>query len=225
MALALEHPIRLDLLSRFPLAADQGAHSEILNVRLLVPSLMTPVPGRYRRAGPSLSLQTRQARVDPADEKRSGLARALTSISIFLLVLVVTLSPEAKAVPSFTRQTGLQCNVCHSNPPELTAFGRKFKLEGYTLTKPDTTIEDQDKDLKLNRNVPISIMILLSNTTTDKRVPNAQNSTAGFPQAISLFLAGEISPHLGAMVQLTYSGDSDHFGLDNTDIRYARHTT
>jgi hypothetical protein len=27
------------------------------------------------------------------------------------------------------------------------------------------------------------------------------------------------------MVQVTYSGQSDHFGLDNTDIRYAKHTT
>ena len=54
--------------------------------------------------------------------------------------------PKALAVPSFTRQTGLVCTVCHSNPPELTAFGRKFKLEGYTLTdkKADTTIDDKD---------------------------------------------------------------------------------
>ncbi len=227
MALALEQSICLDPLSRSPLArdlaADRGARSEILKVRPSVPSLMTPVPDRYRRAGASLFLQTRDAGV--ADAKRAALARALTNIGIVLLVLVVTLSPEAKAVPSFTRQTGLQCNVCHSNPPELTAFGRKFKLEGYTLTKPDTTIEDQDKDLKLNRYVPISIMLLFSNTTTDTRVPNAQNTTAGFPQALSLFLAGEISPHLGGLVQVTYSGESDHFSLDNTDIRYAKHTT
>ena len=51
------------------------------------------------------------------------------------LVLVAMGCPDAQAVPSFTRQTGLKCNVCHSNPPELTAFGRKFKLEGYTLTE------------------------------------------------------------------------------------------
>lgn len=227
--MALEQPNRFDNLSRShhsrDFAAGRGARSQILRAKPLVPSLMTRVPGRYRSAGASPSLQTRHAGVGTADEKRAALAHALTSISIFLLVLLVTLSPEAKAVPSFTRQTGLQCNVCHSNPPELTAFGRKFKLEAYTLTKSDATIEDQDKDLKLNRYVPISIMVLLSNTTTDVHVPNAQNSTAGFPQAISLFLAGEIAPHLGGLVQVTYSGESDHFSLDNTDIRYARHTT
>ena len=89
--------------------------------------------------------------------------------------------PEARAVPSFTRQTGLQCNVCHSNPPELTAFGRKFKLEGYTLTakKADTTIED--KDLKIDRYLPISVMLLVNDTITNTRVPDAQNGSAGFP--------------------------------------------
>ena len=138
---------------------------------------------------------------------------------------MASLCPEAQAVPSFARQTGLTCNVCHSNPPELTAFGRKFKLEAYTLTekKPDTTIED--KDLKMSRYFPLSVMLLFSDTATNTAVPGAQNGNAEFPQALSLFFAGEISPHLGAMVQVTYSHQSDHFTLDNTDIRYARHTT
>ncbi len=149
-----------------------------------------------------------------------------TSMSgLVFLVVMVSLCPDAKAVPSFARQTGLTCKVCHSNPPELTAFGRKFKLEGYTLTdkKPDTTIEE--KDLKMSRYFPLSVMLLLSDTAAHTAVPGAQNGNAEFPQALSLFFAGEISPHLGAMVQATYSQQSDRITLDNTDIRYARHTT
>jgi hypothetical protein len=156
--------------------------------------------------------------------KRARLA--CTPISgLVLLALIVGSSTDALAVPSFSRQTGLKCSVCHSNPPELTAFGRKFKLEGFTLTdkKADTSIED--KDLKINRYFPISVMLLLSDTGTKTAVPGAQRGNAGFPQALSLFLAGEISPNLGGMVQGTYSHQSDHFTLDNTDIRYAKHTT
>ncbi|PYO90056.1 MAG: hypothetical protein DMD66_03710 [Gemmatimonadetes bacterium] len=37
-------------------------------------------------------------------------------------------------IPSFSRQTGLACNVCHTAFPMLTAFGRQFKLNAYTLT-------------------------------------------------------------------------------------------
>ena len=81
--------------------------------------------------------------------------------SLVSLVVMASLCPDAQAVPSFARQTGLTCNVCHSNPPELTAFGRKFKLEAYTLTekKPDMTIED--KDLKMSRYFPLSVMLLV----------------------------------------------------------------
>src|ERR1700693_1223507 len=155
---------------------------------------------------------------------RAELVCTLTS-GVVLLGLIVSLPSDTRAVPSFSRQTGLKCSVCHSNPPELTAFGRKFKLEGYTLTdkKTDTSIEG--KDLKISRYFPISAMLLLSDTATKTTVPGTQNGTAGFPQQLSLFLAGEMSPHLGGMVQVTYDHSSDHITLDNTDIRYARHTT
>jgi len=148
-----------------------------------------------------------------------------TSIGgLVLLGLIATVCPEAQAVPSFTRQTGLKCNVCHSHPPELTAFGRKFKLEGYTLTDK-VAMAIEDKDLTISRSVPIAVMLLASHTSANTAVPGAQSGNAGFPQALSLFLAGQMAPHLGAMVQVTYSHQSDHLTLDNTDIRYARHTT
>jgi hypothetical protein len=41
-------------------------------------------------------------------------------------------SPSASAVPSFARQTGRPCATCHIVFPELTPFGRRFKLGGYT---------------------------------------------------------------------------------------------
>ena len=40
----------------------------------------------------------------------------------------------AHAVPSFTRQTGVACEQCHTVAygPALTPYGRQFKLNGYT---------------------------------------------------------------------------------------------
>ena len=142
-----------------------------------------------------------------------------------LSTLGIVCTERANAVPSFSRQTGLACNVCHSNPPELTAFGRLFKLNGYTMTdlKADSTIGDH-KDLKINKYIPFSAMFLIDDTFTQKDQPGAQNGNVEFPQAFSIFLAGMIAPHFGGMVQATYSHQSDHFGLDNTDFRYANHT-
>src|SRR5206468_7169005 len=47
----------------------------------------------------------------------------------------------AHAVPSFARQTGLECMACHVSWPELTATGRQFKLGGYTLSQAPTLSE------------------------------------------------------------------------------------
>ena len=141
------------------------------------------------------------------------------------VILIVGSCRDTQAVPSFSRQTGLACNVCHSNPPELTSFGRTFKLNGYTLTDASGNSTIESKDLKINRYFPISVMLLLADTSVKTDVPGTQNSSAEFPQALSLFLAGEFAPHFGGQVQATYSHQSDHVTLDNTDLRYANHTT
>jgi len=137
-------------------------------------------------------------------------------------VLVFFFLRNASAVPSFARQTGLSCNVCHSNPPELTAFGRNFKLKGYVLA--DTTATDKvgnTKDLLLSRYIPLSAMVLLSNTSSQRKQPGTQNNSAGFPQQLSLFLVGGYASHFGGLAQITYSHADDKFGMDNTDLRYA----
>src|SRR5438445_546386 len=39
----------------------------------------------------------------------------------------------ARAIPAFARQTGQACVACHVSFPELTPYGRMFKLSGYTI--------------------------------------------------------------------------------------------
>ena len=48
-------------------------------------------------------------------------------------VCIVGVRP-AQALPSYARQTGQQCAACHNGFPELTPYGRLFKLNGYTFT-------------------------------------------------------------------------------------------
>jgi hypothetical protein len=143
-------------------------------------------------------------------------------LSVFSLAFLLAVHPRASAVPSFARQTGLSCNMCHSNPPELNAFGRKFKLNGYSMVdlKPDATIDGNN--LKINRYFPFSAMLILSDAASNKGQPGTQNGSVQFPQALSLFLSGEIAPHFGGFLQATYSHQDDHFGLDNTDLRYTQ---
>jgi hypothetical protein len=136
--------------------------------------------------------------------------------------------PRAYGVPSFARQTGLACSSCHTTPPELTPLGRLFKLNGYTMggikeiTSPGGQAEAK---LSLLQWLPLSAFFQISNTSTNQPQPGTQNGSFELPQAASLFLAGAMATHVGAFIQVTYSGQDDHFSWDNTDIRYSNQKT
>jgi hypothetical protein len=152
-----------------------------------------------------------------------------------LLVLLPLLcwAVPAAAVPSFARQTGMACAACHTVFPELTPFGREFKLNGYVLDNikqiKGITTENRET-LSLNSLPPLSLMLQISYTHTGRALPDsavsgalAKDGDVLFPQQASFFYAGKIADNLGAFVQLTYDGAEDHFGIDNTDIRYTKH--
>ena len=147
--------------------------------------------------------------------------------------LCVSLASPSRAVPSFARQTGMTCAACHTVFPELTPFGREFKLNGYVLDniKQVTGIDTSNRStLALNAIAPISLMLQVSYTHTSTALPDpnitgalAKDGDLLFPQQASFFYAGKIADELGAFIQMTYSGVSNSFGWDNTDVRYAHH--
>jgi hypothetical protein len=147
---------------------------------------------------------------------------------LFAILFIAFLRvPKASAVPSYARQTGFPCKSCHLMPPELTALGRAFKLNGYTMAgKPTVTSKGTKRDsgLEILESFPLSVIFDTSFTATNSPQPGTQNGNFQFPQDASLFLAGAWAPHVGSFVQVTYDTQSDHFSWDNTDIRYANAT-
>jgi hypothetical protein len=130
-------------------------------------------------------------------------------------------------IPSFSRQTGLACTQCHTTFPYLTPFGRRFKLNGYTLTGL-RLIEAGDtgpRTLKLDLISPVSTMVVASLTQVKRSQPGSQNGNVEFPQQASLFLGEAISPNLGTFLQFTYDAAGGSFHVDNADIRYASKRT
>lgn len=132
------------------------------------------------------------------------------------VALGIAWSLPAAAVPSYARQTGQACSGCHVGAfgPQLNAFGREFKLRGYTMTGGEISA------------FPVSAMLVASDTHTSK----AQSGPAGpydgsnnntSLQQLSLFLAGRVSEHIGVFSQVTYSDIDRHVAMDNYDIRYA----
>ncbi len=153
---------------------------------------------------------------------RGAAAAALAGASLLLAA-----SP-ASAIPSFARQTRLPCSACHTQFPELTEMGRNFKLNGYVLRSIDAVeVADTLGHQQLLLNLPsiLSIMFQASATTTAKAMPGAKNFSVFLPDQLSLFLAGEIGPKLGAFVQVTMDPQSGTLGIDNTELRFATPAT
>lgn len=135
---------------------------------------------------------------------------------LLTLIGLPGLSGTALAIPSYARQTQQPCTSCHIGGfgPELTAFGRQFKLMGYTMKVGDST------------NVPLSAMLVESFTHTKKA--QTESPASGFGtndnfelQQLSLFLGGRLTDHLGVFSQATYSQNGGVLGWDNADLRYA----
>ena len=93
---------------------------------------------------------------------------ALGTLGAVAVLLALGAGP-ARAIPSFARQTKLPCSACHTQFPELNAFGRVFKLNGYTLRMIET-IESADtsghSDLSINLMPLPSVMVQASETFT-----------------------------------------------------------
>jgi hypothetical protein len=145
-----------------------------------------------------------------------------------LLAVLAVMAPvkDARAVPSFARQTGLSCFECHTVYPELTPFGREFKLNGYVMSRIGKPYEFPP---------PLAGMIVASLTHMDTELPpgyftrqwsnhilSNSNDVLTLPEEANVFYAGRIYGPTGAFIQGTFEGDTNSFHLDMTDIRFAK---
>lgn len=141
---------------------------------------------------------------------------AIVSLTLPLLLA----APVAHALPAFARQTGQNCVACHAGGqfPELTSYGRFFKLTGYTIG---------------SRAVPISAMGVASFSKSSDPSADAAfaKDAAAIFQTGSIFVAGKVNENSGIFAQVTYNNydnqnpDSGRWqgrwASDNFDLRYA----
>lgn len=134
---------------------------------------------------------------------------------VYLLLLIVLLyADNSAAVPSYARQTGQECAACHVGGfgPQLTPYGIKFKLGGYTDTGGE------------GRQIPLSAMVVASMTHMDKDASEkpakhySPNNNVSL-QEVSAFVAGRFSDNVGAFAQFTYGEPDRQVAFDNIDIR------
>ena len=145
----------------------------------------------------------------------------LLSLFTGLLTLAV---PSAQAVPSMSRQTGYECARCHAGYPELTNFGRQFKLGGYAMS----SVKWDEKPLA--ERLPVSAALQLSRTRTSETSAGG-TTPSDFPhdgrviaQTAALYYGGKITNNSGALIQYNYDGIEKKWGMEMFDVRYADST-
>jgi hypothetical protein len=114
--------------------------------------------------------------------------RASAKCAGLLLMVAVAMTfvaGSAQAIPAFNRQTGQNSVACHAGGqfPELTPYGRCFKMLGYTIGE---------------RSIPLSAMAVASVS----RVANTSKSddpAADFQKNGSLIGVGARIPPSGSM--------------------------
>lgn len=144
-------------------------------------------------------------------------------IKMVASLLLGVASLEGHAVPNYARQTGEPCSSCHTVAPELTAFGRNFKLNGFVLTKqPQITAKD-GIPVSLSSLPALGLELDVADTFTKTNQPGTQNGDVQMPSKLKVFFAGGLSPNVGAFSYVEYTQPDDHFSFDLTDIRAVDH--
>jgi hypothetical protein len=129
-----------------------------------------------------------------------------------LAALLLFASSTAHAIPVYARQTGSACADCHAgayggggNGPNLTPYGIRFKLNGYTDTDGNSG------------KIPVAVQLTESHTA-----PARGDSTTNLTEA-DLYLAGRLTDQIGGYVKV----EADHVGhntyntrLRNVDLRF-----
>ena len=153
-----------------------------------------------------------------------------------LLMLALTLAVwavPARAIPVFARQTQQNCVACHvgGQYPELTPYGRYFKLTGYTQGVTESTDDGIAIPIAFSLQFGVNRM---SNNTADGNPAaaagtpiDARNGKLA-PDQASVYSGGRIADNVGLFAQYTFAWDqgnrrSGTFGADNVDLRYADH--
>lgn len=122
------------------------------------------------------------------------------------------LPSEAKAIPSFARQTGFSCSTCHTIPPRLNKYGMLFKMKGYTEGKALADIPAGD-GYTITKFNPVSVRVLSYPYVKKK----GEDREIEFPDEFMIAFAGRITENVGAVLEPIYEAEEGEW-----DIEYAR---
>jgi hypothetical protein len=132
-----------------------------------------------------------------------------TVYSVLALVATLGLTSTVHGVPTFARQTGLDCTSCHaaSGFPTLNSFGAAFKAGGYSQANEDDLVGDGET-LSIPKALNVSVVLkalqpieggstTVNGTTTD----NGVAADLVLPDEMALLIGGRLGTNSGFLIE------------------------
>lgn len=113
-----------------------------------------------------------------------------------VIISVFILADNCEAIPLFARKYHVSCFRCHTAPPVLNDFGRRFQINGYQL--PGT---DESEPIWAQEPLSLSFVFYPSfvydhQVTTVGNTQSTNDKLSFEPSGLDLFTAGTIAKHL-----------------------------
>ncbi|QOY55313.1 hypothetical protein HUE87_03485 [Candidatus Sulfurimonas marisnigri] len=136
--------------------------------------------------------------------------------NLFLLssILFFMLPESASALPSFTRQTGKSCTVCHiQNTPKLNGYGRNFSLSGYanynSNSETQSLIEGAEVTLGMPSVLNVSAVLKARYVKTTNSLDingsydlGTERGELQVLEGSGLYFAGRIADNIGGIISI-----------------------
>ncbi|CUS96789.1 hypothetical protein [Candidatus Kryptobacter tengchongensis] len=111
---------------------------------------------------------------------------------LLALLFLFMLSEIATGIPLFARKYNRSCFTCHTSPPMLNEFGRRFQSNGYQL--PGTV---ESTPIWMSNQLPFAAMLRSVFSWTREEAEGTKKSTFTFERTgADIFTAGTLGKHL-----------------------------
>jgi hypothetical protein len=113
--------------------------------------------------------------------------------------------PSAEAIPAFARQYDLQCNVCHTRPPRLNAFGEQVHLMGFQVpsaARPGGLLASVREDGPVKTLIDSLALRISGGLFEYSDSPREKETKLAPPDEFTLYIARPLAPDLSLFVEI-----------------------
>ena len=130
------------------------------------------------------------------------------------LSVIIGFSQDAKAMPMFSTQTGMDCATCHTQSmPKLTKMGRNFMVSGMTMSQNIDEMSKYDQDLNPSLLLKAKYEKTWDKPTKQGRVQDTDGTTNdgkwSIPRLVMFHVGGRVTENIGSLMRFSYRSEHE----------------